>query len=43
MIDLTYLGQVKDIILTGDFNADPSTANCRKLATLQMSMHLLYM
>ena len=33
MIDLTYLGQVKNIILTGDFNADPSTADGRKLAT----------
>ena len=33
MIDLTYLGQVKNIILTGDFNADPSTANGRKLAS----------
>ena len=32
MIDLTYLGQVKNIILTGDFSADPSTANGRKLA-----------
>ena len=27
------MGQVKDIILTGDFNADPSTADGRKLAT----------
>ena len=33
IIDLTYLGQVKNIILTGDFNADPSTANGRKLAS----------
>ena len=42
MIDLTYLGQVKNIILTGDFNADPSTANGRKLASFAMSTHLLY-
>ena len=33
MIDLTYLGKVKNIILTGDFNADPSTADGRKLET----------
>ena len=33
MVDLTYLGQGKDIILTGDFSADPSTASGRKLAT----------
>ena len=31
MIDLTYLGKVKNTILTGDFNADPSTANGKKL------------
>ena len=27
------MGKVKNIILTGDFNADPSTANGRKLAS----------
>ena len=31
MIDLTYLGKVKNTILTGDFNADPSTANGKRL------------
>ena len=31
MVDLTHLGQVKSIILTGDFNADPSTPNGIKL------------
>ena len=31
MIDLTYLGKVKNTILTGDFNADPFTANGEKL------------
>ena len=31
MVDLTHLGQVKSIILSGDFNADPSTPNGIKL------------
>ena len=31
MVDLTHLGQVNSIILTGDFNADPSTLNGIKL------------
>ena len=33
MTDLTYLGQVKAIIFTGDFNADPNTASGRKLSS----------
>ena len=31
MVDLTHLGQVNSIILTGDFNADPSAPNGIKL------------
>ena len=34
MTDLTYLGQIKAIILIGDFNANPNTANGRKLSSL---------
>ena len=33
MTDLTSLGQVKAIIFTGDFNADPNTDNGRKLSS----------
>ena len=32
MTDLTYLGQVKAIIFTGDFNADPNAASSTKLS-----------
>ena len=34
MVDLTHLGQVKSTILTGDFNADPSTPNGIKLLSV---------
>ena len=33
MTDLTYLGQVKAIIFTGDFNADLNTASGKKLSS----------